>query len=191
MSSTLGYIWSIFGRRDPSISDEKMEEYRMLSGFKPKDIVRIYSSFRSYTGGSETMSKEVFLSIEALKHNPLRNQIALCFGFDEEVVQLDFVGYLSGLSQFNSPGKRDQKLKTAFKLQDFDCDGQLSREDIMKYVGLVTNNLMSEEEVEAIAKNVLQESSSDPKQEFLSFADFQRVVAPTDFQSKLMLPLYS
>lgn len=163
----------------------------MLSGFKPKDIVRIYSSFRSYTGGSETMSKKVFLNIEALKHNPLRNQIALCFGFDEEVVQLDFVGYLSGLSQFNSPGKRDQKLKTAFKLQDFDCDGQLSREDIMKYVGLVTNNLMSEEEVEAIAKNVLQESSSDPKQEFLSFADFQRVVAPTDFQSKLMLPLYS
>lgn len=189
MSAIVSSIFGLFFRGEPLISEEKMEEYRMLSGFKPKDILRIYLSFRKYTEGSEFLSREVFLNIEGIKCNPLKDRICVCFGFDEEIGKLDFVGYLRGLAQFNSPGKRDLKLKTAFKLQDFDDDGQINKDDLIKYIGRISGESLSSEEIETVASNVLSESSSDPKQEFLSFADFQRVVAPSDFQSKLLLPI--
>ena len=161
----------------------------MLSGFKPKDIERSFVAFKKYTHGAEFITKDEFLSIEAISHNPLKERIALCFGFDEEIGQLDFIGYLCGLAQFNSPGHRELKLKTAFKIQDFDGDGFINKYDLVKYIEKISGGGLNESELETLAKNVLIESSSDPKQEALSFADFQRVVAPTDFQSKLLLPL--
>lgn len=174
---------------DPLIPEEKMEEYRMLSGFKHKDISRAFISFQKYTEKKDFITKDVFLGIESLVNNPLKERIALCFGFDEEVVQLDFVGYLTGLAQFNSPGKRDVKMKTAFRIQDFDGDGVINKSDLIKYIEIISANGLSTEEMDALAMNVLRESSSDPKQEALNFSDFQHVVAPTDFQAKLLLPL--
>ncbi len=189
MTNLLGTAYQLLFGGEQLISEEKMEEYRMLSGFKPKDIIRIYNSFKKYTDGGDYISRDTFLNIDGIRNNPLKDRISLCFGFDEEVAQLDFVGYLSGLAQFNSPGKRDLKLKTAFKIQDFDGDGQIDKYDLIKYIERISSETLNSEEVEKIAKNILVESSSDPKQEFLSFTDFQRVVAPSDFQSKLLLPI--
>jgi Ca2+-binding EF-hand superfamily protein len=189
MTSWFSSICNSFLGSGQLISEEKMEEYRMLSGFKTKDIYRIYKAFQKYTNDSEKLSKETFLNIEGIQHNPLKDRIAFCFGFDEEKGELDFVDYLSGLAQFNSPGKREQKVKTAFKIQDFDGDGQIDKNDLIKYMERISGGTLNQEEIESISKNTLIESSSDPKQEFLSFADFQRVVAPSDFQSKLLLPI--
>lgn len=90
---------------------------------------------------------------------------------------------------FNAPGRREQKLKTAFKLQDFDNDGIITLPDLVKYLRLVTSEMLTEEEIELIAKQVISESSSDLNQQGLSFSDFQRVLAPLDFQTKLLLSI--
>lgn len=166
-----------------------MEEYRMMSNFKPKEINRLYKYFQEVTEHQATLSKEKFLLLPAIQHNPLKQRIALCFGYDDNTFSLTFQQFLIGIALFNAPGQREQKLKTAFRIQDFDNDGMLNKEDLMQYLRCITDNAMNEQELEVIAINVLRESSSDVSQDVLSFADFRRIVTPLDFQAKLLLPI--
>lgn len=179
---------SSFVSGSSDISDEKMEEYRMLSGFKDKEILRLRKVFQKITDGADRITKGVFLDVEAIASNPLKDRVALVFGFDEEVTSLDFQGFLVGVAAFNAPGKREQKLKTAFRIQDFDNDGALNKSDLVKYISLTTAGTLDDKQVEGVAEQVLHESATDALQESLSFNDFQRVVAPLDFQAKLLLP---
>eukprot|EP00981_Chlorochromonas_danica_P005820 scaffold1192_cov179-Ochromonas_danica.AAC.15 len=171
------------------ITDEQMEEYRMLSAFKPKEIIRLKQIFTELTSGIDLLTKEQFLTIDCIANNPLKERIALCFGYDEEVTnKLDFPAFLTGVALFNSPGRREQKLKTAFRMQDFDNDGVLNKSDLIHYLTIITASLLDEKQREEVAEQILKEASSDALQESLSFTDFQRVVAPLDFQAKLLLP---
>ncbi len=176
---------------DSQIPDEVMEEYRMISGFKPKEICRLHDIFYSLIkDDTEFLSKDTFLSIECLNYNPLKERIASCFGYDAECDKIDFRLFLKGLALFNGPGQIDSKLKTAFKIQDFDEDGVLNKGDLIKYLKLITpENALSDDELERVATTVLEESSSDEKAEHLTFTDFQRVVAFQDLSAKLLIPI--
>lgn len=171
------------------INEEKMEEYRMLSGFKIKEINRLYKEYYKFTEGKDLITKEIFLNIPAIVNNPFKERIAFCFGFDEEKVELDFQAFLIGLSLFNSPGQRDQKLKTAFKIQDFDNDGILTLNDLKQYLSMITSYILEDKEISEICQKILFESSSDLNKEFISYSDFQKIVSPTDFQAKLLIPI--
>lgn len=171
------------------ITEEQMEEYKMLSDFKLSEIVRIRKLYLEYTNGIETMSKDIFVNIEGIALNPLNDRICLIFEFINDDSIINFKQFLIGLAYFNSPGRREQKLKTAFRIQDFDNDGMISKKDLELYLLRITNNLLDSIELNDIITKVFHESSSDVKQEFISFADFQRIVTPLDFQAKLMLPI--
>lgn len=180
---------SYFRKNASDISEEKMEEYRMLSSFKPLEIIRLRKVFKEITKGSEEMSVQMFQSIECIKNNPLKERICFCFGFDEEKTSIDFQGFLVGMALFNSPGHREQKLRTAFKIQDFDGDGIINKSDMIKYIKLISGGTLTDSEIDEVAIQVLKETSSDVLQENINFTDFQRVVAPLDFQAKLLLPI--
>lgn len=186
----LKWIFALFSfKQSTDITEEKIEEYKMLSDFKPKEIIRIRKVFLDTTAGTETMSKDAFVNIEGIHLNPLIDRICLCFGLTEESSVLDFQAFLVGLSAFNSPGKREQKLRIAFKIQDFDGDGSISRKDLAQYIERTTAKTLTDTEINDIVIEVFRETCSDPKQELLSFSDFQRIVAPLDFQAKLILPI--
>jgi Ca2+-binding EF-hand superfamily protein len=190
MSATSGFLsWFSFVSSKPVIDEEKMEEYRMLSGFKPKEIFRLYSLFNQYSGNKLCLTRDTFLSLSGIKNNPLKERISFCFGLDEEKNQLNFQEFLVGMAMFNAPGQREQKLRTAFKIQDLDNDGVINKSDLIHYLRLITSGAVSDEEIGNIAQQVLLETSSDMNQEVISFADFQKVVAPLDFQAKLLLPI--
>lgn len=184
----LSSIFEMFLKPESGIPEEKMEEFRMLSGFKPREIHRLKNLFLKYTEGKDLLSKESFLNLEPLVNNPLKERIALCFGYDEEVAALDFQAFLCGLALFNSPGQREQKLKTAFRMQDFDNDGVINKSDLIKYLEAITSGTLDEKQISEVADQVLKETASDALQENITNSDFQRVVAPQDFQAKLRLP---
>jgi Ca2+-binding EF-hand superfamily protein len=193
LQSTMSWIWSwgidwLFNENG-DIPEETMEEYRMLSGFKPKEIVRLHQIFIETITPQERISKEQFLAMPCIVNNPLKDRIALCFGFDEEKHSLDFQSFLSGIALFNSPGQRETKLKTMFRLQDFDNDGMIGKDDLIAYLKLLTESNLGAEDLEKVATHVLMESSSDDKQEFLSLTDFQRIVASLDFQARMLIPI--
>jgi len=184
----------------------------MLSGLDPLEICRLRAYFEDEVGDSRgKMSKNHFLNIPFIAGNPLKERLALCFGYDDDTLEMDFVEWIQGVALFNSHGKRDEKLKLAFKMQDFDGDGMISKDDLSKYMHLVTG--LPEEiltadkpeelkthhltlaqtdfnamELKDIVDEVFRESSSDNKMQYLTFQDFSRVMAPTDFHIKLALP---
>jgi Ca2+-binding EF-hand superfamily protein len=188
MEGLLSYFRSIVSL-DTDIDEEKIEEYKMLSGFQAKDIVRLRKVFLELTNGSESMSKEVFCGIEGIALNPLLDRICDCFGLTDELSSITFQSFLTGIAAFNAPGRGEVKLKTAFRIQDFDGDGMISKKDLSEYMKRITTNSLSEAELDEIVNEVFRETSSDAKQEFISYGDFQRVVILLDFQAKLHLPI--
>jgi Ca2+-binding EF-hand superfamily protein len=186
--SLWGSIRSIF-ITEYSIPEEELEEYRMLSGLEPEYICKLHDYFLDETGDENSvMTKEMFEEIPFVEVNPLRDRLALCFGFENEITEMNFELFLQGVALFNSHGKREEKLKIAFKMHDFDNDNQISKSDLLTYLDRVTGDRVPGTDKADIVDEVFRESSSDPKGQYLSFQDFSRVLAPTDFHTNISLP---
>jgi len=183
-------LFSSSGRVE-GLTDEDLEEMRMLTRFDVKEISRLSDVFRVYTGGSDRLTKEVFLSIACIDVNPLRERICGVFGFDKTSLQssLGFKEFLLGIAIFNSPGLQEQKLRAAFRLQDVDDDGAISRQDLSNYLRLLMpdTSSFSDDEIDQVVNQVFRETSSDGNS--ITFGDFQRTVGPTDYQTRMNLPL--
>jgi len=120
------------------IPDEELEEYRMLSGLDPLEICRLRAYFEDEVGDDKgVMTKEHFLSIPFIADNPLKDRLALCFGYDDDTPEMDFVQWIQGVALFNSHGKREEKLRIAFKMQDIDADGMISKDDLTQVRSLL------------------------------------------------------
>jgi serine/threonine-protein phosphatase 2B regulatory subunit len=174
--------------RDDLIGEEQMEEYRMLSGFAPSEIIDYYIYFEKHKGGSNKIARDAFLALKFIEQNPIQDRIADCFGFDTADA-IDFDAFLSGCALFNAPGSREQKFRTAFRLHDYDDDGLISKSDLSTYINRITCDSLEEAEVLEMVNQVFLECSSDPKFESISYADFKIMVSPTDFHVKLQLPV--
>lgn len=168
-------------------SDEQLEEYRMVSAFRVNEIIRLHRCFLDITGGIEFMSKGLFVSMESICENPLLDRICLCFGYTDLVDELDFKGFLVGVAAFNSPGLKVQKLRIAFRIQDFDDDGVINKSDLTTYLNRITESSLKPTEIEQLVEEIMKETGNS--QEVITFTDFQRVVAPKDFQANLLLPI--
>ena len=174
------------------LTAEDKEELRMLSGFEVKEIVRLYNVYKQCIDGNEEglMSLTVFLALPALEFNPLKNRIAIHFGFLNGKTEINFKEFVCGLALFNSQGQRDSKIKIAFQVQDFDGDGVLSKEDLATYINLVSaNGLTNEGDVEFMVEQLLNESfaGQELRGEAIAFADFQRLLSAMDFQAKMRI----
>jgi Ca2+-binding EF-hand superfamily protein len=173
-----------------SIPEESMEKYKSSTGLNPKEIVRLHEVFKKVAEGKDILSLDNFLNMEGIVHNPLKDRISICFGYDDENAGLDFEAFLTGVALFNAPGKREMKIKTAFKIQDFDNDGVINKQDLITYIKRITGpTTLEEKDLEQVVDSILQESSSDANKEHLTFNDFRKVVVALDFQAKLILPI--
>ncbi len=164
----------------------------MLTNFEVKEINRAFVQFREFTNEAETMSLETFLTITPLEFNPLKHRIAIQFGFTNGKIEINFKEFICGLALFNSNGNRESKIKVAFQIQDFDDDGVLSRDDLLTYVNLVTNNgLANDFDIETVVEQLLDESfaGQEVKGDSISFNNFQRIMMTMDFQSKMRIPI--
>jgi len=159
----------------------------MISNLDPEEICRLKDVFVDLVGVENgTLHKDIFLAIDFIENNPLKDRLAICFGYDRGIVDLDFPQFLRGTSRFNAKLSKDEKLRLAFKMQDFDNDGVLGRDDVREYLTRVTT--LSDIELDDIVKEILSEVLPNPTGKSISFQDFARCMAPTDFHTKLILP---
>ena len=186
----MGLLQSIIPNLGPTydIEDEELEELRMVSALEKKEICRLKRVFLDVSDGQERMTMDMFLKIECIRINPLKDRICSCFGFSNDSFDIDFKTFLCGVAAFNSPGKLEEKLQIAFRIQDFDDDGVISKGDMHQYIQRIAG-ASEPSDVELLIENVFLECSSDPKRERITLADFQRVVVATDFHAKLHIPL--
>lgn len=176
-------------RPNCDLPDDAVQEFHKLTNFKPKEVARLRRVFNELCGGTESLSKETFMKINCVAISPLNDRICYVFGYEKGVETLDFKGFICGLAQFNSPGNREQKMRVAYRIQDFDNDGQISKADLTTYMERVTAKSLTDSEIEEAVAEVFRETASDSEQNIISFSDFQRVVAQLDFQAKLQLPI--
>jgi Ca2+-binding EF-hand superfamily protein len=123
--------------------------------------------------------------------NPLRDRIAECFEFKQhEDLSISFQDFMVQLASFNGMGRTEQKLKLAFRLQDFDGDGKISKKDLVRYLQAVSATSEGTTiDYETVASEILKEASTDEDQRFITYENFQRVVAPTEFENKMRIPI--
>lgn len=176
------------GRKE--FNDEELETLRMISGFEEAEIVRIRRVYAGYCGLDNQLRKDVFVGIDWVSACPLKDRLLHIFGFNEHE-QIDFQKFLEVVASFNSTGfgRREHKMRVAFAIQDLDGDGIISRNDLTEYLNRICGGVLSSADVEAVVEKVFAEASSDPKGDRITYADFQRVMAPTDFHIKLRLPI--
>ena len=181
INAFFSYIYSIFS--EPDI-DEETEELRMITNLEVKEILRLREYFQSLSANSGFLAADDFLSMDSIKNNPLKERIAYCFGYNENVKMLDFKSFIVGFSLFNSVS-REELARTAFMLHDFDNDGFISKEDLRKYVVAITSKDIADDDIDEIVDNVFNELHN-PK--LISFAEFQHIITFSDFHAKLRIP---
>lgn len=193
----MNWLYKFFHPEETSyiIPAEELEELRMMSNLEVNEIKRLKKYYvEELTSDKEDgrLSQDVFLDIPCVANNPLKERLVVCFGFSaRNNFSLDFPSFLLALSRFNAVRKKEEKLRLAFQIQDFDDDNLLSRDDVKKYLQCITddNGILSDEQLEDAVTEIFRESSSSIKQTEITFSDFCRVMAPTDFHTKLYLPI--
>lgn len=64
------------------LTDEDIEELRMITSFDPREICRLEEVFYTVANSTtQSMTKEQFFSLASVRSCPLRERIALIFGF--------------------------------------------------------------------------------------------------------------
>jgi Ca2+-binding EF-hand superfamily protein len=175
------------------LNPEDLEEYRMLSGFSVDEIERLLKLFWETSGGADILSLQQFMAIPEVALNPLRDRLARCFGFNDTELDpkadghegLGFRTFISNLAIFNQPGRRDAKLRMAFTMQDLDDDGVISKEDLLEYFQRVAQHDAEAEQVEEFVEDMLREGDGASG---FTFAEFQRILGTSDFDSHLRIP---
>ena len=188
-------IWKFFsmglGGSGNDIPEEELEELRMMSTLDPDEICRLKKVFFVNTNGGDRMTKDMFLDILCVKINPLRERVAISFGYATPSTTLDFPAFLMGVALFNAHGRREEKLKLAYRLQDMDDDGVLTKPDMVLYLETITGqpnttvtgwNGLS---IQDVVDQVFNEISLDGKE--ITIMDYTRCLHSTDFHTKLQM----
>lgn len=188
-------IWKFFsmglGGSGNDIPEEELEELRMMSTLDPDEICRLKKVFFVNTNGGDRMTKDMFLDILCVKINPLRDRVAISFGYATPSTTLDFPAFLMGVALFNAHGRREEKLKLAYRLQDMDDDGVLTKPDMVLYLETITGqpnttvtgwNGLS---IQDVVDQVFNEISLDGKE--ITIMDYTRCLHSTDFHTKLQM----
>ena len=174
----------------PLLSDEDFEEIRMLTSFSYKEIRRLRNAYLDITEGNDSITKAQFLKIESIGANPLQERIGAVFGFTTRSSRIDFKKFMYGVSLFNAVGRMDDKVRVAFKLHEFDDDGVISKSDLQQYVQLLTaeDEHLQKNDIEEVCDRVMNECAANPAVG-ITPANFQEMIANTDFQTKLHIYL--
>ncbi|KAF0698645.1 Aste57867_10739 [Aphanomyces stellatus] len=170
---------------------ERLEEIRMVTQLPISDIQQMRLRFLGWSP-SDDMTKDEFLAIPAVAVNPLRERLFSLFELTPTGT-IRFQDFVTLMAVFTYHSSRDTKLKMAFKLQDVDGDGKVTKGDLVAYMKLVVDfgEMPADEadkNMDTLAMRTLEEASSDPSGEFLSYDDFAKVVMTTDdYDTKLLM----
>lgn len=100
------------------------------------------------------------------------------------ISSISFEQFMYSISLFNSIDRLEDKYQIAFQLQDFNNDGIISHSDLYAYIQLICSQQLTENEVNEIVLETMQECATDPTIG-ITPSNFQEVVSTTDFETKL------
>ncbi|KAJ2514844.1 Calcineurin subunit B [Coemansia sp. RSA 2049] len=156
------------------------------SNFTADEIQRLYKRFSKLDkDNSGTIDKDEFLSIPQLANNPLSGRLIDIFDTDGGG-DVDFKEFITGLSIFSSKGKKEEKLRFAFRIYDMDRDGYISNGELFLVLRMMVGNNLTPAQVQQIVDKTIRDADKDGDGK-IDFEEFQQFVARTDVANQLTI----
>ena len=168
-------------------SQTHMEDYLDSTFFSKSEIIKVYKKFKSldpeaipsYMTRKDTKSIKIsHLAIEnmpELKYNPFKRQICEVFASDPDG-DMTFDDFLDMFSVFSESAPRDLKSIYAFKIYDFDKDGIINKQDLIRTINCLTINELDFEEVDYFSDKVVEEIDFEDNG-VVTLSEFQQAVS--------------
>jgi serine/threonine-protein phosphatase 2B regulatory subunit len=132
---------------------------------------------------SGTIEREEFLSIPAIRNNPLASRLIDIFDEDGNG-SIDFEEFISALSAFSSKGQREEKLRFAFKVYDIDRDGYLSSGELFIVLKMMVATNLQDDQLQQLVDKTIMEADKD-RDGKISFDEFKKLVENTDISQAM------
>lgn len=149
-------VWNL---SECDLSEEDLEELRMLSVFSEHEIKVLRLRFKDVAENKEWIKREKIAALPELIYNPLAHRVVDCFDTDEDGF-LDFREFVTTSSNFSPNGPREKKLLLAFKMHDYDGDDKISKNDLRSYLADITSFKRTEEEIAEEARCLANEEAA-------------------------------
>ncbi|KAJ1800303.1 Calcineurin subunit B [Coemansia sp. RSA 2399] len=163
-----------------------LDELVDSSNFTAEEIQRLYKRFSKLDkDNSGTIDKDEFLSIPQLANNPLSGRLIDIFDTDGGG-DVDFKEFITGLSTFSSKGKKEEKLRFAFKIYDMDRDGFISNGELFHVLRMMVGNNLTPAQVQQIVDKTIRDADKNGDGK-IDFEEFQQFVARTDVANQLTI----
>ncbi|KAJ3120265.1 Calcineurin subunit B [Physocladia obscura] len=167
-------------------NSRKLEEMVASSNFTADEIQRLYKRFvKLDKDGSGTIDKDEFLALPQIASNPLAARLLSVLDGDG-TGDVDFKEFISGLSAFSAKGKKEDKLRFAFKVYDMDRDGYISNGELFLVLKMMVGNNLKDQQLQQIVDKTIMEADKDMDGK-ISFEEFSKVVENTDVARQMTL----
>ncbi|XP_036595615.1 calcineurin B homologous protein 2 isoform X2 [Trichosurus vulpecula] len=172
------------------------------TGFSRANLNRLHHRFRYLDRNNKGFLSRMDLhNIKELELNPLADRIINSF-FPDGAQCVDFRGFVWVLAHFRpseeedltvgDPHKpeplnsRNNKLRFAFQLYDLDCDGKISKKEMLQILRLMVGVKVTDEQLEVIAARTVQEADEDGDGA-LSFAEFAKSIEKLNIEQSMSI----
>lgn len=156
------------------------------SNFSREELNSLLARFIKLDADSSgTIEKEEFLSIPAIRSNPLAARLVELFDEDGDG-HVDFAEFIRALSIFSAKGLKDQKLKFAFNVFDIDGDGKLSNGELFIVLKIMVGENLQNAQLQQIVDKTIIEHDLDGDGS-LSYEEFLKVIDASAIAESLTL----
>lgn len=179
------------GASQSAFTDEELSKYEIeLKSLSKKEILHAFERFKAlYPSGTVTnnrdartgrLSKTQIAELKQLRENPFRDRLCDVFSSDGSG-SLSFDDFLQMMAVFSAADRedkdrKDDKIRCAFKIYDFDNDQMISAEDLEKVIRLlVGTNELSTDEIKQLTDAMMDEADVDGDKQ-LTLDEFQHVM---------------
>uniref|UniRef100_A0A7N4PKI8 EF-hand domain-containing protein n=1 Tax=Sarcophilus harrisii TaxID=9305 RepID=A0A7N4PKI8_SARHA len=172
-----------------------------LSFISLANLNRLHHRFRDLDRNHKGyLSRMDLHNIKELEMNPLGDRIINSF-FPDGGQCVDFRGFVRVLAHFRpleeedpvrDPQKpeplnsRNNKLRFAFQLYDLDCDGKISKKEMLQVLRLMVGVEVTDEQLEVIADRTVQEADLDGDGA-VSFVEFAKSLEKMNVEHKMSI----
>mmetsp|Transcript_10869 Transcript_10869/g.19033 ORF Transcript_10869/g.19033 Transcript_10869/m.19033 type:complete len:187 (-) Transcript_10869:337-897(-) len=159
---------------------KEIADFLKYTHFTEEDVKKLYGHFRSISGSiadDGLIDKAEFRQALGLPGSLFVDRMFALFDENGDN-HINFQEFLVGLSVFCPKGSLEEKLKFSFKIYDFDGDGQISRDELMKMLeaSLIENHLnLTPEQINDLVDATFGEADSDGDGK-IDFEEYRKMV---------------
>jgi len=175
------------GNKQTIFSEIQLELYQDVTFFRRNEILRVFERFRELSPeripldmsgklpSTIYIERAIICGMPELKENPFGERIVRVFSSDPEKGDMTFNDFLDMFSVFSEAAAKEIKAEYAFKIYDFDGDGELGRQDLLTTARTLSGGELEESEMRLIVDKVMEEVDDDMDGS-VSLAEFQQIV---------------